>query len=503
MRPLLVFFFISLCIGGNVLRIGKPFGPSEKTPDPARGSNGWYLSEAGVLETLFELDRGFRITPLLARGFKNISPFEWEVELKSGVRFHDLLPLNAQSVQWSIQRLIDKDSRAYSGRIKAMLDIKNIVIKNDSTVIFTTFTPNSSFIYNLTSPGTGIISPGSKDSAIYATGPFQLRTIIPDEKMVVVKFSRYHQGVPKIDKAVLNIINNPVTRVLAFNSGQIDIALNYAESNVTEVQKSVRKKIVFHPTVRLCFFFARVKDGPLADRDVRRALNYAIDRKAIVEAILWNVGGVAANSVFSRVLPWYNGNLKPYPYDPEEAGRILDSLGIRDSDGDGIREKDGKDFSINMCTYEGRPSLRPTLELVQEFFRKIHIKSSIKITQKGSVINRETRLGKVALNLQMWNTAPNGSPEYFIKRVVVTGAPSNYMGYSNPEIDSLIRLAQHTFEFKRKKRMIDRIQEIIYIESPIIVLFHKSIVSAYDSDIEHFRTHPAEKKILTHVIEKK
>lgn len=500
---LIVITFSCLCLAENVLQIGKPFGPSEKTPDPARGSNGWYLCEAGVLETLFELDTNFNIIPLLARRWANISPFKWKVILKTDVLFHDMSTMNAQCVKWAIERLIDKKSTVYNGRVRSMLNIKDISIENDSTLIFTTIAPNSSFVYNLVSPGVGIISPGSNDSMIYATGPFKVRNVVPDEKMVVEKFSNYHKGVPKVEKAVLNIIKHPVTRILAFNSGQIDIALNYAENNIPNIRKSSDKAITCHPTARLCFFFVRIKDGPLSDYAVRRALNYAIDRQAIVETVLWNTGGMVSKSIFSPVIPWHNNNLAPYPYDPQEAARILDSLNIRDTDGDGIREKDGKDFTVDMWTYEGRITLKPTLELVQEFFRRIGIGTSIKVAQKGSAINREMQLGKVELNLQMWNVSPNGSPEFFIKRILTSDAPCNYMGYRNTQVDSLIRKTENTFDVKEKKLILDKIQKIIYDESPLIVLFHKSIVSAYYKNIAHFRTHPAEKKILTHLIEKK
>jgi peptide/nickel transport system substrate-binding protein len=410
--------------------------------------------------------------------------------------------MNSQSVKWTIERLIASNSKAYNGRAKSMLNIKNILIENDSTIVFTTFTPNSSFIYNLVSPGIGILSPGSNDTAIYATGPFRVSKIVPDEKMIVEKFPYYHKGVPKVDRAVLNIIKHPVTRILAFNSGQIDIAVNYAENNIPNIQKSRDKAISFHPTARLCFFFVRVKDSPLSDYNIRNALNYAIDRKSIVEAVLWNVGGEASKSIFSPVIPWHNSNLPPYVYDPNKACLILDSLNIKDTDGDGIREKDGKDFIIDMWTYEGRITLKPTLEMVQEYFRRIGIGANIKITQKGSAINREMQLGKVDMSLQMWNVSPNGSPEYFIKRIMTSDAPSNYMGYVNTQVDSLVRKAENTFSFDEKKRLIDKIQDIIYDESPVIVLFHKSIISAYSKNIENFYTHPAEKKILTHIIEK-
>lgn len=262
-------------------------------------------------------------------------------------------------------------------------------------------------------------------------------------------------------------------------------------------------KIHHSPTARLCFFFVRVADGPLADPRIRKAVNYSIDRREIVDAVLAGIGGEAGVSIFPNVLPWSNRGLKPYPYDPEKASRILADAGAIDNDGDGIRELNGRPVVLNMWTYEGRASLKPTLELVRSQLKRAGISSRIRVTRKGSPINQAMKKGEVHLNLQMWNAAPQGDPDYFISMVFTKNAGSNFMGYHNPELDELARKGKTTFDQKERKKIYDRIQEIIYEESPVIVLFHKSMVTAVNDDVENFRIHPAEKYILTHRLSRK
>jgi peptide/nickel transport system substrate-binding protein len=483
--------------GPDELVIGKPFGPSVKVPDPAKGSNGWYTSEAGVTETLFVLGFDMNLKPWLAETFKNISPLVWEIKLKKGIRFHDNTPMNASAVKWSIGRIIDKKSEVFNKRIQGLLDIKTITVKDNFTLVFETHKPNAAFLYDLTSPDTAIIGPGSNKDKIIATGPFVLEKVIPNEQMIVSRFENYWGGKAKLAKVYLKIIKNPSTRMLAFEAGQLDLVTNFPENDTKRIESRKDARIIHKPTNRLCFFFVRVADGPLADSRIREAINYAINRQEIVDAVLVGMGGKVGASVFPKILPWNNPSLKPYPYDPAKASKLLAEAGAKDSNGDGILEIGGRPLLLNLWTYEVRASLKPTLELVQAQLAKVGIAAKLKVTKKSSPINQAMKKGQVHLNLQMWNVAPQGDPDYFISNIFTGDAGSNFMGYHNPELDTLTRKGKVTFDLKERKKIYDRIQEIIFDESPVIVLFHKSMVSATYDYVENYRIHPAEKYLLT------
>ncbi len=479
------------------LIIAKPFGPRIKVPDPAKGYNGWYTSEAGVTETLFVLDFHMNLKPWLAESVTNKSPLVWEIKLKKGLRFHDNTCVNAQAVKWSFDRIIDEKSKVFNKRLHGSLNIKSIIAVDSHTLLFETHKPHAGFLYCLTSPGTGIIRPVNKGQIICGTGPFILKKVIPNEQMVVEKFDNYWGGQPNLARVYLKTVMNPSTRMLAFEAEQVDVAVNFPEIDARRIESRKDVKIIHKPTNRLCFFFVRVADGPLADPLVRKALNYAINRKEIVDAILAGIGGEIGASVFPEVLPWNNKTLKPYPYDPAKASRLLADAGAIDSNGDGILEIGGRPLLLNVWTYEGRASLKPLLELVQYQLAKVGIAVKLKITKKGSPINQAMKRGGVHLNLQMWNVAPQGDPDYFISNVFISNAESNFMGYKNLEIDRLAKKGKVTFDLKSRKKIYDRIQEIIYNESPVIVLFHKSLVSAVCDYVQNYQIHPAEKYLLT------
>ncbi len=490
-------FWPSAALATDTLTIAVPFGPATAMPDPAKGSNGWYTSEAGVTETLFILDYDMNLKPWLVGKYRQISLLVWEIELKPGIRFHDGKPLNAEAVKGSFSRVIDENSPVFNKKVENLLDIKTITVKGELILQFETRQPNAGFLYDLTDPGTAVISPGSDAKHLYGTGPFKLDEVAPKEKIEVSRFDDYWGEKARMEKIRLNLIANPTTRMLAFEANQLDIATYFPENDAVRIASRETIKIVNQPTNRLCFFFVRTKDGPLADKRVRQAVNLAIDRRQIIKSVLAGIGGEACSSVFPQTLPWNNSALAPYAFDPDKAASLLAQAGARDGDGDGILEIGGQPLVLNMWTYETRASLKPSLELVQAQLAKVGIGGKLKVTRKGAPINQAMRRGDVQLNLQMWNTAPQGDPDFFIANIFTSHGGSNFMGYRNEELDALAREGKKTFDEKKRKQIYDRIQEIIHDEYPVIVLFHKSMVSAISNKVVNYRIHPAERYLVS------
>ena len=488
----------SVCLAADPFLVAKPFGPSGSGLDPAKGDNGWYASESGIIETLFVLDTDMKLKPWLAQGFTHLSPLAWEIRIRDDILFHSRAPLTAQAVKMSIARLIDEKSNGFNKRIQSLLDIKSIRATESHTLTVETRHPNAGLIYNLTSPETAIVDLSGKTLA--GTGPFRLEAVVPNEKVVVRAFAGYWGGKPGLEQAELIVIKNPVSRMLAFESEKIDMATNFPELDAVRLIKEGRGRIECGPTARLCFFFVRVKDGPLADPRVRKALNFAIDRNQILESVMGGIGGTIEGSVLPGVLPWCNRSLSAYAHDPEKAISLLEAAGARDLDGDGIREKDGRPLRLEMWTYETRAALKPTLELIKSQLARVGIDAGIRVTKKGSPINQAMRQGRVHLNLQMWNTAPQGDPDAFLSDVFMTGARSNFMGYANPQLDRLLKEARACFDPAGRSQLYNQAQQIIYEDNPVIVLFSKSLVTAMSDRVRGYRIHPAEKYLLTHMI---
>ncbi|MFH0924796.1 MAG: ABC transporter substrate-binding protein [bacterium] len=492
-------FKISLANNGEI-NIATPFGFSTVNLDPAQGWNGWYCNEAGITETLFMLDRDMNLKPLLAESYNNISPNIWAVSLKKNIKFHDGSPVTTETVKWSIERIIHKESKYFNERIQNFLDIKSIKLIDDYTVQFETISPNAPFIYYLAEPGTGIISPSGTDDKIYGTGPFMVENLKPKEELTVIRNTQYWGDAPKFSRVHFKYVTNPQTRMLAFESGQVDMAFSFPENDVKRLKSNKDMNSIYSPTNRLCFFFVQTKSGPLKSPLIRKALNYAIDRQEIVNTVLAEIGGEAAYSIYPRYSIWSNKNLSPYCYDPNLARQLLKKADVKDKNKDGLLELDDKPIVLNMWTYESRPALKLTLELIQDQLKRIGIASKIRITQNSTSINEAMKKGEVDLNLQMWNVLPQGDPHSFVSSIFISDSEMNIMGYKNNELEAIIKKGKTSFDLQKRRDIYNRIQKIANEDLPVIPLFHKSMVVAMHNNIKNFRIHPAEFYLLNSMI---
>ena len=475
----------------KVMRIAAPFGPSSAIPDPRARQNGWYSNKAGVSETLVGIDYDMKRYPRLATSYENISPTEWKIVLREGVKFHDGSIMTAQDAKASFDKLSQEGHPGHNPRLMKLLDLKEIRIVDDKTLIFETNKPNAAFLWALNEPSATVLKEGTDNLPIIGTGPFVFVSADPDKRFVSRAFDDYWGGKPKLDKLIIDAIKDPSAAALALQAGDVDLVTNYSEPDFALLKKKGDSQLFSNETLRLFFFMPRVDGGVLANKTLRKAVSLGLDRDLIVEAALAGVGGTAANSVFpANMKAWVNESLK-LPYNLDQAKKLLDDVGIKDTDGNGIRELDGKDIVIRMRTYEGRAALRPTLEISQQLLMQLGLNVEISIGEFAAN-NDALKAGEIDMNLQAWGTAPQGHPDYFLTTIVRSGAGYNFSGYANPELDALLDKARAEFDDAKAKPLYDQAQVIINDDLPIIPLFHKSQVSVGNGKVVGFKIHPAE-----------
>ncbi|WP_120495275.1 ABC transporter substrate-binding protein [Kiloniella sp. EL199] len=478
-------------IAEKVITIAVPFGPKSSIPDPRARQNGWLSNKAGVSETLVGLDYKMEMFPRLAEDYRNISPTEWEFTLRENVKFHDGSQLTASVVKDSFSKLNDKEHSAFNPRLTKLLDIKTITIKDDRTLVFETNKPNSAFIWSLTEPTASVIKEGSDKLPIVGTGPFVFVSAKPEKTYQTKAFSDYWGGKPKLDGIVFDAISDASVAALALKAGNVDLVTNYSEPDFAALEKGNQGQRFSGATTRLFFYQVRTADGPLASKALRQAISLGLDRELIVEAALAGVGGDPAHSIFpGSMKSWINEGLKS-SYDVKQALEILDKAGIKDTNNDGIREIDGENIVLKLRSYEGRPALKPTLEITQALLSKLGLE--VKISMGEFQANNDAlKLGEIQMHLQAWGTAPQGDPDYFPSTLLDSKAGYNFSGYNNPELDTLLEEGRGEFDSTKRKVIYDKIQEIIAEDFPLIPVFHKSQVSVGNGKVKGYKIHPAE-----------
>ncbi len=472
------------------LTIAYHAGPANEAPDPRARQFGWLSNQMGVTETLMGLDHDLQLYPRLAESIEQSGPTTWRVTLRDGVSFHDGSPVTAQSVIDSLTPIAEEGHPAHNVRLVDLLDLAGMNADGDRVVVFETNSPNAAFPWTLTEPGVVVLGEPSSAFPINATGPFIFREAVTDQRYRVEANPNYWGGAPALAEAVVRKMTDPAAAALAFEAGEIDLVINYAETDYDRILSTGAQGYAA-PTSRLFHYALNHRSGPLTNKLIRRAVSLAIDREAIVEAALSGVGGTPAGAIFPQVMKGWAADIAPV-YDPAEAERLLAEAGaVKES---GLWMLDGEPLTIRIVTYASRAALPPTAELTQAYLQAIGVSATVSIGEFGAN-NEAITNGTADMHLQAFGTAPQGDPSYFPELLLAGPAfniGGNVGGYSNPKLDTLLAEGRETFDQTERRAIYTRVQELIAEEAALIPVFHGNQTSVGRAGLSGFKVHPAE-----------
>ncbi|OED46892.1 peptide ABC transporter substrate-binding protein [Rhodobacteraceae bacterium (ex Bugula neritina AB1)] len=474
------------------LTISIGFGPTAEVPDPRASYNGWMSNQTGVTETLMGIDYDMNLYPRLAEGIEQSSPTTWRVTLREGVTFHDGSPVTAQAVIDAIAPISNEEHPGHNARVAKLLDLAGMSTDSDNVVVFETNSPNAAFPWTLSEPAIAILGAPSDAFPINATGPFVFKEAVPEQLYRVEANADYRLGTPGLEEVRVVVANNPATAALAFEAGEVDLVINYPETDFDRIKETGAQGFSA-PTARLYFYTVNAKSGPMANPLIRQAVSYAIDRDGIVQAALSGVGGVPAGTVYPDGKGWAADI--PATYDPAKAEEFLAEAGaVKDG---GTWMLDGAPLEIDIVTYSSRAALPPTAELTQAFLSAIGVKANITVGEWGAS-NDAIAAGEADLFLQAWVTTPQGDPGAVLETLLKSDGGSNSGGYANARMDELLEQGRLTFEHDARKAIYDEVQQIIAAEAAMIPVFHVSQTNVGVPGLSGYQVHPTETYWVTH-----
>ncbi|MBO5617498.1 MAG: ABC transporter substrate-binding protein, partial [Pseudobutyrivibrio sp.] len=219
-------------------------------------------------------------------------------------------------------------------------------------------------------------------------------------------------------------------------------------------------------TSRAFFASMNMTSPVIKDDAVRKAIAMGIDKEGFVATLL-DGHGVVGNGAFPDGFSQFGGdNIKTETYNPEEAKKILEDAGWVDSDGDGIREKDGKDLVIRWLTYPSRQELPLLAESVQSTLKEIGMNVDINCTA-----NRRDFLADMSsfdIYASALVTAPSGDPQYFFTTSCVPGMDYNFGAYDNAEVTALINELSTEFDTDKRAELAIELQQKILDDNAYI-----------------------------------
>ncbi|MBP6915103.1 MAG: peptide-binding protein [Syntrophaceae bacterium] len=398
--------------------------------------------------------------------------------LRKGVKWHDGKPFTAKDVLYTYQVTVDpKTPTAYAGDF---LKVKKAEVLDDYTFRVTYDKP---FAPSLISWSSAIlprhllegqdITKSSLARHPVGTGPYLFKEWLAGQKIVLVSNADYFEGRPYVDGHVTRIIPDMATMFLELRARNIDMMgltpLQYTrqtENNLFRQSFDKYRYLAFAYT----YLGYNLKHPFFADKRVRQAISYAINKEEIISGVLLGLGKPATGPY--KPGTWaYNENVKTYSYNPQKAWELLRAAGWTKTNNDGFLEKDGRPFTFELVTNQGNETRQKCAEIIQRQLKEVGIDVKIRILEWAAFINDFINKRRFEAVILGW-TIPLDPDAYDVWHSSKTAPEElNFISYKNPEVDALLEKARSTFDQKLRKKYYDRFQEILVEDQPYTFLY--------------------------------
>ena len=432
-----------------------------------------------VYSGLVRYDGDLNIVGELAESW-DISPDNLSItfHLRHGVKWHDGVPFTSADVLYTYQ--VYRDPETPTSYAESYLQVQKAETPDAYTFRVTYAEP---YAPALISWGFSVLPKhlleGKKitESPLarhpIGTGPYCFVEWQGGEKIVLEANRDYFEGSPYIKRFVFRIIPDTSTQFLELQTGGLDYMgltpIQYDRQTDTPAFHRLFTKYSY-----LAFGYTylgyNLKRPLFQDRRVRQALSYAIDKQEIIDGVLLGHGRIATGPY--KPDAWvYNPKVKRYNFDPEKAKALLAEAGWRDSDGDGILDKDGKPFRFTIITNQGNDLRSKTGEIIQRRFHDIGIDVKLRIIEWATFLKEFINPSNFDATILGWSGGPEPDQYNIWHSSKIGPRQLNFIGYKNPEVDELLEKGRRTFDQEERKKIYGRFQEILAEDQPYTFLY--------------------------------
>ncbi|MCB1497892.1 MAG: ABC transporter substrate-binding protein [Bauldia sp.] len=481
----------------NVLIVGQIAEP--KSLDPSVDTA---VNDFRILMNLYDglvryKDGTLEPEPALAESW-DISDdgLTYTFHLRQGVTFHDGTPFNAEAVKFTFDRMLD-DKHPFHDTgpfplafFFSAIDSTNVI--DDSTVEFKLKEPYAPFLSNLAYPAGLIVSPTAvkEHGADFGrnpsgTGPFKFENWDSNTSVVITRNEDYWDGAPPLEAVVYRPITDANTRVAEMLSGGIDLMVEVPPDNLQQFRDNADYQVYEQAGPHLWFLILNAKEGPFADKKVRQAVNYAIDKKTLVENVLQGTAEVAAGPTPPAFAWAYNEALEPYPYDPEKAKALLKEAGA-----------EGAELTFYV-TEGGSGMLDPVAmgTAIQADLAKVGLKVKIETYEWNTFLGEVNPglEGKADMAEMAWMTNDPDTLPFLALRTDAFpdkgGFNSGY--YSNPKVDELLEKARTSTDQAERAKLYKEMQTIVREDAPWAFIANWKQNAVSTAAVEGFSLQPS------------
>jgi peptide/nickel transport system substrate-binding protein len=442
---------------------------------------------------LVDYDAHGTIVPSLATSWQ-ISPdaLTYTFQLRKDVRWQDGKPLTAEDVKFTFAKILDPQT---GSRLNSVFQtVKEVQAPNPYTVVITLKQPDPVFLANV---WTGILPRHIWEKEDFAksqynvipvgSGPWKVKEWVRGDHMILEANADYFGGRPYLDRIVVKVIPDVSVAFAALEKGDVHylpfrgVVGGPPYQLVDRLKQNPTLEVKLYDVSSMQRLFFRNDKPPFNDLKVRQAVAHAINKKFILDKLLFGYGQVAHSEVPPAMKWAYNPNIVQYEYDVAKANKLLDDAGLR-------RGADGVRFKTRIY---GTPGVRAILcGILKEQLRAVGISADIVVNEWTTYYNaiRQTRDVDGLFSIFSLPTIPDPSTEAprYLSREIKPGG-FNYLFYSNPRVDAIIEATTTTLDQKKRGQLFQEYQESLARDVPFIPLYVMTGVDVWNKKFAGFQ----------------
>ena len=420
----------------------------------------------------------------------------WTYTIRPDVKWHDGVPLTAGDIAFTYNLIRDNQVYFYMSYMK---DITKVEAPDDTTLVITSRRPNSQmlamYVPILPEHLWSKIDPKKlltlKDPPTVGSGPFVIEDV---QKGRYVKMSAnpdYFGGRPYANSVLFQIYTTEDALVQDYKTGALDVGVFAVPTSLRSVAGVPGSKEVAEPTVGFvmlgfnCWTSPKSKGNPLlTDVRIRQAVAWAVDKANIAQSSMSGVAKVGT-SVLSPAMGdwhWQPTTTEMVTYDPAKAKSILDAAGYVDRNGDGVREDaKGKPLDFKLVALANYPDEMNAGKMIVPYLKSVGIKARLEIMDEGAF--NDIIYNNQGVDMYVWAWGGDLDPGFQLSAFTTDQILNNNDScYSNPEYDRLFAEQATTIDRADRLAVVHQMQQILYNDSPYVVLYYAANLQAYRAD---------------------
>lgn len=393
------------------------------------------------------------VVPALAKSWEfDEASCTYTFHLEEGVRWHDGEPFTAEDVKFTIEAIMDPENG--SENAPNYEDVEEIKVVDETTVAFRLAAPNVAFLDYMTMavlPKHLLEGENMQEADFFrapvGTGPYELESWDTGQAIVLVKNDTYFRGAPHIDRVIFKIVTDDNAKALQMESKEVDLALLTPKAAQSFADRAGYVCYDMETSDYRGILFNFQNEFWQKNRDIIPAVCYAIDRQAIIDAVLLGQGMPAYGPLQRN--RYNNENVEQYAYNPQKAREVLEAAGCVMGE-DGFYERDGEKLSFVISVGAGDQVRIDMAQAAAQQISQIGIECKVEIPTR---IDWESQMAY----LIGWGS-PFDADDHTYK-VFGTDKGANYSGYSNEAVDRYLTQARQSDDPKVRAEAYDRFQE--------------------------------------------